>query len=218
MQLTRAGRWSLVALVVVVALIVAIWPRDTDDPASAVDGARPTAAPVDRRAQDTPEALAPLRAAAALEGCPAPAGNGAGPLAGLRFECLGDGSSVDLAAALAGRPALVNLWAWWCGPCAEELPYLQEYAQRAGDAVAVVTVHTDPNEANALSRLAEYAVQLPGVQDGSARAQAAVQSPPVLPVTVLLRPDGSVAKVLPQPFRSADEVAAAVEEHLGVKV
>ncbi|PND48800.1 TlpA family protein disulfide reductase, partial [Rhodococcus sp. ENV425] len=25
--MTRAGRWSLVALVVVVALIVAIWPR-----------------------------------------------------------------------------------------------------------------------------------------------------------------------------------------------
>ncbi|OOL30352.1 thioredoxin, partial [Rhodococcus rhodochrous] len=140
------------------------------------------------------------------------------PLAGLRFECLGNGSSVDLAAALAGRPALVNLWAWWCGPCAEELPYLQEYAQRAGDAVAVVTVHTDPNEANALSRLAEYAVRLPGVQDGSARVQATVQSPPVLPVTVLIRPDGSVAKVLPQPFRSADEVAAAVENHLGVKV
>ncbi|OOL32431.1 thioredoxin, partial [Rhodococcus rhodochrous] len=44
MQLTRAGRWSLVALVVVVALIVAIWPRDADDPASAADGGRPTAA------------------------------------------------------------------------------------------------------------------------------------------------------------------------------
>lgn len=55
MQLTRAGRWSLVALVVVVALIVAIWPRDADDPAPAADGGRPTAAPVDRRAQDTPD-------------------------------------------------------------------------------------------------------------------------------------------------------------------
>lgn len=220
MRPSTAGRWSLAALVVVVALIVAIWPRDPGDTSSS-GNSRPTAAssaPVDRRPQDDAQSLAPLREAAALESCPQPGvpEPAAGPLAGLVFECVGDGSSVDLAAALAGKPAVVNLWAWWCGPCAEELPVLEEYAARVGDAVTVVTVHTDPNESNALSKLADYDVRLPGVQDGSGRVQAAVGAPAVLPVTVLLRADGSVAAVLPIPFRTVDEVAAVVEEHLGV--
>lgn len=202
----------------VLALIVAIWPRDNDSaPAPSATGSATSAAPVDRRAQDTPQALAPLREAAALDSCPAATGApAAGPLAGLTFECVGDGSTVDLAAALAGKPAVVNLWAWWCGPCAEELPVLEEFAERAGDAVNVVTVHADPNEANALDKLIEYDVHLPGVQDGSGRVPAATAAPAVLPVTILLRADGSVAKVLPQPFRSADEVAAVVDEYLGV--
>lgn len=218
MRPSSAGRWSLAALAVVIALIVAIWPRDSDTPAPApTDGPGTSAAPVDRRPQDDAQALDPLRAAADLPPCPAPTGTPPdGPLAGLVFECVGDGSSVDLAAGLAGRPAVVNLWAWWCAPCAEELPVLEEYALRVGDAVSVVTVHTDPNEANALDRLAQYDVRLPGVQDGSGRVQAAVAAPAVLPVTVLVRADGSVAKVLPQPFRSADEVAEVVETHLGV--
>ena len=59
-------------------------------------------------------------------------------------------------------------------------------------------------------------MHLPGVQDGSGRVQAAVGAPAVLPVTVLLRADGSIAAVLPLPFESADEVASVVEEHLGV--
>ncbi|MGV5046160.1 TlpA family protein disulfide reductase [Rhodococcus pyridinivorans] len=221
MRPSTAGRWSLAALVVVIALIVAIWPRDRSDPppATGPGTAAPSTAPVDRRPQDGAQALAPLRETAALDPCPQPGGSTpapAGPLAGLVFECVSDGSSVDLAAALAGKPAVVNLWAWWCAPCAEELPVLQDYAARVGEEVTVVTVHTDPNESNALGRLADYDVHLPGVQDGSGRVQAAVGAPAVLPVTVLLRADGSVAAVLPIPFRSADEVASVVEEHLGV--
>ena len=221
MRSSSAGRWSLAALVVVVALIVAIWPRDRGEAPSPTGSAptTPTAAPVDRRPQDDAQALAPLRETAALNSCPQPGvspPSPAGPLAGLILECVGDGSSVDLAAALAGKPAVINLWAWWCAPCAEELPVLENYAARAGEAVTVVTVHTDPNESNALGKLADYGVRLPGLQDGSGRVQAAVGAPAVLPVTALLRADGSVAAVLPMPFRSADEVAAVVEEHLGV--
>jgi len=93
---------------------------------------------------------------------------------------------------------------------------MQQFSDRAGDAVTVLTVHTDPNEASALSRLVDYSVTLPGVQDADGRVRAAVGAPPVLPVSVLIRPDGTVAKVLPQPFRSVDEIADAVEQNLGV--
>ncbi|WP_137725485.1 TlpA family protein disulfide reductase [Prescottella subtropica] len=219
MRVSSAARWSLAALVVIVALVVAIWPRgDGGEQIADYPGSGRSTAQLERRAADTPEALAPLRADAALAPCPVPAGpapEGA-VLAGVTLECLGDGSRVDLGAALAGTPVLLNIWAYWCGPCREELPYLQQYADRAAGAVTVLTVHTDPHEANGLLRLTEYGVHLPGVQDGSARVQAAVGSPSVLPVSVLIRPDGTVSKILPQQFRSVDDIAEAVHEHLGV--
>lgn len=215
-----ALRWSLVALILVVGMVYALWPRHD----------APTAAPSDppglgqrapgtdaRRAADTPEALAPLRQEAGLSACPTSQGNDAGPLTGITLECIGDGSYIDLGQALAGRPALLNIWAYWCGPCAEELPYLQQYAERAGDAVTVMTVHNDANETNALARLTDYGVTLPGVQDGGGRVAAAVGAPNVLPVSVLISADGTVAKVLPQPFRSVDDIADAVRVNLGVE-
>ena len=46
--------------------------------------------------------------------------------------------------------------------------------------------------------------------DGALRGALAV--PPALPVSYVVRPDGTVVRAdPPTPFRSADEVAAAVE-------
>ena len=126
-------------------------------------------------------------------------------------ECAADGSQVDVAKALAGRKVVLNLWAYWCGPCAEELPALADYQKRVGDEVRVVTVHQDENEAAALIRMAELGVKLPVLQDGRRSIAAALGLPNVMPATVVLRSDGSVASVLPKPFTSADEIAAAVD-------
>ncbi|WP_072802917.1 TlpA family protein disulfide reductase [Rhodococcoides yunnanense] len=220
-----AARWSLAALLVVVALVFAIWPRgdDAGQPTAGQGTAgqgtagQGTGVQQDRRDADTAEALAPLRERASLDACPTPAaGTASGPLAGIVLECIGDGSEVDLGQALGGKPALINLWAYWCGPCAEELPHLQEYADSVAGEINVVTVHQDRNEANGLTKLADYGVRLPGVQDGTARIAAAVGAPSVLPVSVLIDADGNVAKVLPQPFRSVDEIDDAVRAELGI--
>ncbi|WP_442972797.1 TlpA family protein disulfide reductase [Rhodococcus sp. G-MC3] len=215
---SSAARWSLAALLVVAALIYAIWPRG-DDPQTEATGPRQgTAIVEDRRAGDTAEALAPLRERARLAPCPTPTAEGGstGPLAGIVLECIGDGSSVDLGAALIGRPTLINLWAYWCGPCAEELPHLQDYARQMEGRLTVLTVHQDRNEANGLAKLADYGVTLPGVQDGTGAIAAAVGAPSVLPVSILIDADGNVAKVLPQPFRSVEEIDDAVAANLGI--
>jgi thiol-disulfide isomerase/thioredoxin len=46
-------------------------------------------------------------------------------------------------AAFRGRPALVNLWATWCGPCIIEMPSLDALAVREGDALQVVALSQD---------------------------------------------------------------------------
>ena len=116
---------------------------------------------------------------------------------------------------VGGRAVLLNLWTYWCEPCRTELPAMMEYQRRAGPAITVVTVHEDPKEAAALQLLAELGVRLPTVQDGDRRISAALKVPIVMPATVLLRANGSVAATMPRAFANADEIATAVEEKLG---
>ncbi|ATL65276.1 TlpA family protein disulfide reductase [Nocardia terpenica] len=203
-----AWRWTLVALIAVVALGIALWPRDGRttgrDAATA-----PTVDPVTAVSSEA-------RAAARLALCPRSGDTGAGPLAGIAVDCLADGRPIDLAAALAGRPALLNLWAWWCTPCAHELPALQQYADRAGSAITVLTVHSDPDEGKALARLTDLGVRLPGVQDPNGQVRRVVAAPNALPVSVLVRPDGAIAKMVVRPFRDVDDIASTVASELGV--
>ncbi|HEX9834415.1 MAG TPA: TlpA disulfide reductase family protein [Mycobacterium sp.] len=207
-------RWTVVVMVVVVALGAALWTQLGSDESQT--GSTGPGAPRDRRDADTAEALAGPRARADLAPCPAPS-EGVGPeaLRGIISECAGDGSSVDVARAVGGRTVVLNLWAYWCAPCIRELPAMAEYQKRVGPEVTVLTVHQDENETAALLRLAELGVHLPTLQDGRRRIAAALKVPNVMPATVVLRSDGSVAAILPRSFATADEIAAAVGQQLG---
>ncbi len=212
--MSTSTRWTVAVMVVVVALGVALWTQLGED--GSPTGSTGPGSARDRRDADTAEALAGPRARAELRPCPPP-GAGPGPeaLRGITLECVGDGSSVDVAKAVAGRAMVLNLWAYWCAPCAEELPAMAEYQQRVGPDVTVLTVHQDENETAALLRLAELGVRLPTLQDGRRLIAAALKVPNVMPATVVLRSDGSVAEILPRSFASADEIAAAVDPEIG---
>ena len=216
--MSSSTRWTVAVMVVVVALGVALWSQLGDHGSST--GSFGPGQARDRRDADTAEALAGPRARADLSPCP-PTGTSPGPeqspnLRGITLECAGDGANVDVANVLAGRTTVLNLWAYWCAPCAAELPAMAEYQRRAGPDVTVLTVHQDENEAAALLRLAELGVRLPTLQDGRRLIAAALRVPNVMPATVVLRADGSVADVLPRSFASADEIAAAVDPKIGV--
>jgi thiol-disulfide isomerase/thioredoxin len=215
---TAKTRWTIAILAVVIALTVALVAQLRDSPPQAGGPPTSTATEAERehRDADTAGALAGPRERAGLPPCPA-AGSGPGPAAlrGVTVECAADGSAVDVARALAGRRVVLNLWAYWCAPCAVELPAMAEYQRRVGPDVMVVTVHQDENETAALLRLADLGVRLPTLQDGRRRVAAALRVANVMPATVVLRSDGSVAQTLPRAFASADEIAAAVGNNAG---
>jgi thiol-disulfide isomerase/thioredoxin len=219
---TGKTRWTIAVLAVVVALTAALVAQLRDSspraggPLASTTATNHPPADRERRDADTAAALAGPRERAGLPPCPA-AGSGPGPAAlrGVTVECAADGSAVDVARALAGRRVVLNLWAYWCTPCAAELPAMAEYQRRAGTDVMVVTVHQDENETAALLRLAELGVRLPTLQDGRRRVAAALRVVNVMPATVVLRSDGSVAQTLPRAFASADEIAAAVGHDAG---
>ncbi|TDZ87376.1 Thiol-disulfide oxidoreductase ResA [Mycobacteroides salmoniphilum] len=214
-RLSTGARWTIVGVVLVAALITVMLSQQHDERQRGPRGQDPVAAR-ERRDTDTPEALAELRRQAQLPPCPT-AGSvpGMPELAGITLEC--SGVRVPVGAVLAGREVVLNLWAYWCGPCADELPAMAELQRRAGDKLTVVTVHQDENEAAGLAKLAELHVRLPMIQDGARRIVAALKSPNVMPTTILIRADGSVARVLPRSFTSADEIGAEVEQALGVR-
>lgn len=216
-----AVRWLLVTSVLAVALVVALWPRA--NPATAPTSTGATSADAGQHAAPAQRAVAPasidqLRSRAALQPCPAapPGGPPArGPLAGLTLPCLGQPGTVDLGAALAGRPALLNLWGPLCQPCVHELPALAAYTAQPG-AVPVLGVEEQQLPEGALDLLAGLNVHYPSVSDPDGRLRAALGSPPVLPLTYVVFADGRVSQVNPpQVLRGPEQVRAVVARYLG---
>lgn len=216
-----SARWTAAILMVVAALIAAlvIELRNTARQGGGPPQPGGPAATAGRqhRDADTEAALAEPRQLADLPPCPTGTDKTdpqppRDALQGVTVECAADGSAVDVAAAFAGHRVVLNLWAYWCVPCRDELPAMAEYQRRAGPKTTVATVHQDENETAALLRLAELGVRLPTLQDGRRRVAAALHIPNVMPATVVLAADGSVAEILPRAFANADEIAGAVGE------
>ena len=209
-------RWTLLVLAVA-AVIIAAFAAQLGGPPDSAPGARenPSGTTGAHSAPEDAQRLAEARRRADLPPCPVSADiRGHRPCAGCSSNAPPTAPRSTPRDALADRPVVLNLWAYWCAPCAQELPAMAEYQRRAGSAVTVVTVHQDENEGAGLQRLAELGVRLPTFQDGSRRIAAALHVPNVMPATVVLRGDGTVAEILPRVFVDADEIAAAVGEAL----
>ncbi|GFG71061.1 membrane protein [Mycolicibacter senuensis] len=200
--MSRSTWWTLAVAAVAAALVAALLIELRREPVRPDRGM-----PAPAVAQD----LTVLRERAGLPPCrDAAEGTGPAALRGVTVECAADGAPVDVAAMFAGHRVVLNLWAYWCRPCRDELPAFAEYQRRAGPDVTVVTVHQDDNQAAGLALLTELGVRLPTLQDGRRQVAAALRVPNVMPATVVLAVDGSVARILPQSFATADEIAAAV--------
>jgi thiol-disulfide isomerase/thioredoxin len=144
--------------------------------------------------------------AAALAGCgnaglrggerpavaPGPAASQSGwqqiPLADL------DSRPVTLAKVLAGRPALVNLWAPWCERCKIELPDLDRLSRRLEGCGVVVGVAVGEDAPHTAAFVHERGLAYPQVVDeGFHLADALRQSR--VPTTLVVDGEGSIVHV-----------------------
>ena len=84
------------------------------------------------------------------------------------------GDSVSVA-ALGGKVVLLNIWATWCAPCREEIPYLQSlYDKHKGDGLEIVGVSVDTRGQDAGIRefATEFRMTYPIWRDPDERVQS----------------------------------------------
>ena len=115
-----------------------------------------------------------------------------------------DGDNVRLQEHL-GDVVLINFWASWCGPCREELPYLEELQQEYADlgfTILAVNLDEDPSKADLL--LNDIPVSFPVLFDVNDDVSK-LYNVQAMPTTVIVDRDGK-QRLLHKGYKRGDEV------------
>lgn len=111
---------------------------------------------------------------------------------------------------LHGNWVLINYWADWCRPCREEIPELNSLHEREeGEPIVVLGVNFDYLEGEELARLVEeMGIQFPVLVDDP-QVIVGYSAAEVLPMTVIISPQGEVHSVLIGP-QTAQSIQASL--------
>lgn len=105
---------------------------------------------------------------------------------------LSDGTALAVPDA-EGRWIVVNYFAEWCAPCRHEIPELNALASANRERLVVLGVNFDaPEEAELVAQSERLGVQFPVLRADPA-AVLGIARPTVLPVTILVAPDGTTS-------------------------
>jgi cytochrome c biogenesis protein CcmG, thiol:disulfide interchange protein DsbE len=113
-------------------------------------------------------------------------------------------------ASLRGKPALVNFWASWCGPCEREAPELRRLSRRLGGRGTLVGVDWSDSLAGARDFIRKNRWTFPNLRDGDG-VVGNRYGLSGLPNTFVLDARGRIVKVLRGP-QTVDELDAALRE------
>jgi thiol-disulfide isomerase/thioredoxin len=117
-------------------------------------------------------------------------GSGIGdPVPRVELTALDDRRGAALPEVVAGRPAVVNLWATWCAPCRVEMPVLAE-AQRRHPDVQFVFVNQGETEGVVRDYLQREGLALQGVWLDRGRALGPEVGSVGLPTTIFYDAQG----------------------------
>ncbi len=125
---------------------------------------------------------------------------------------LAEVSTDDIIASIrqAGRPAVVNVWASWCGPCRSEAPLLAAASSEYRNIVEFIGLNVRDSPENAKGFIAEFfgdaAIRHVADSDGSVVADLGGATG--VPLTFFVNSDASVAKIH---FGVIDERTLALE-------
>jgi thiol-disulfide isomerase/thioredoxin len=164
----------------------------------------------------------------AASGVPGPGAESASPAAGatkaaaggselpaLTLACFTGGAPVALR-DVAG-PAVINVWASWCGPCRKELPAFQRLSDRATGQLQVVGVNTRDSRSGAQSIGEDFGVRFPILVDQGDALQRELRRN-AFPLTLFVDARGRIRHIDSTGALDDAQLATLVRQHLGVAV
>ena len=128
-----------------------------------------------------------------------------------------EGNAFTLSEALKDHEAaLVNIWATWCPPCRNEMPYLNEVYEQYRDRVAFIALSREPDDTMEIIEAyrKEMDLRFPmGRDEGSALFQALGADG--IPATAVVDRFGNVVFTRVGSFFSPGEIARVLDAFLG---
>lgn len=110
----------------------------------------------------------------------------------------------------SGKPAVVNVWASWCGPCRSEAPLLAAASTEYRDTVEFIGLNVRDSQADAKGFIAGFfgSAAIQHVANGDGSVVTDLGGTIAVPLTFFMNADGTVAKIH---FGVIDERTLALE-------
>jgi len=122
-----------------------------------------------------------------------------------------DGQTVTLS-ELRGTPVLVNFWATWCGPCAYEMPFLQQiYDEWQPEELVMLAVNIGESASTVTSFMEAYSLSFTVLLD-SVMAVAISYNIQYIPTTFFIDEKGTIQAIKVSAFSSVEEIESTLSQ------
>jgi cytochrome c biogenesis protein CcmG/thiol:disulfide interchange protein DsbE len=122
-----------------------------------------------------------------------------------------DGQSIALS-QLSGTPVLVNFWATWCGPCAYEMPFLQQiYDEWPEETLVLLAVNIQESSSQVAQFMQSKGFSFTVLLDSQA-AVAQRYNVQGIPTTFFIDREGIIQKIKVGSFRSKTEIETILSQ------
>jgi cytochrome c biogenesis protein CcmG/thiol:disulfide interchange protein DsbE len=114
---------------------------------------------------------------------------------------------------LEGYPAVVNVWASWCGPCRAEFPHFQDAAADMGTKVAFLGVNSQDSESAAATFLESSPLPYPSFSDPDKAITESLGAGQGLPATAFFNAAGERTYTKLGPYEDEAALLADVNRY-----
>lgn len=95
---------------------------------------------------------------------------------------------------LEGKGVMLNFWATYCGPCKDEMPYMEKlYSEYKDKGVEILAINLDSTDIVVEQFLQEYGITFPVLRDKGGQVMSLYNIGPI-PTSIFINPEGEIVE------------------------